>query len=118
MRDRFTLFVSEVSLKHYQEAHYEVKPRLLARSFREDSAMPAQKPSHCSHRKRLGKNVASLRAHRNLTQGKLAEKVGVSVRYIQSVEAGEYFPSLPTLVRLRATLRCDWNDIFEGCDKV
>ena len=86
--------------------------------FRENSTMPAQKPSSCSHRKRLGKNVASLRVRRKLTQEKLAEKVGVSARYIQSVEAGEYFPSLPTLVRLRATLRCDWDDIFEGCDKV
>ena len=62
--------------------------------------------------------MASLRVRRNLTQEKLAEKVGVSARYIQSVEAGEYFPSLPTLVRLRAALRCDWDDIFEGCDKV
>jgi transcriptional regulator with XRE-family HTH domain len=47
----------------------------------------------------------------------LAEKVGVSARYIQNVEAGENFPSLPTLVRLRATLRCDWNELFAGCEK-
>ncbi|ODU24063.1 MAG: hypothetical protein ABS95_02415 [Verrucomicrobia bacterium SCN 57-15] len=78
--------------------------------------MPVRKPSSCSHRKRLGKNVAALRARRNFTQEKLAEKVGVSARYIQSVEAGEYFPSLPTLVRLRVALRCDWNAMFESCD--
>lgn len=62
--------------------------------------------------------MAALRARRDLTQEKLAEKVGVSARYIQNVEAGEYFPSLPTLVRLRAALHCDWNELFTGCDRV
>jgi transcriptional regulator with XRE-family HTH domain len=79
--------------------------------------MPARKPDSCPHRKRLGKNVALLRARADLTQEELAEKVGASARYIQSIEAGEYFPSLPTLVRLRATLRCDWNELLAGCDK-
>jgi len=67
---------------------------------------------------RFGKNVASLRARRNLTQEKLAEKTGLSARYLQSVEAGDYFPSLPTLARLRAVLRCDWEEMFRGCDRV
>jgi len=53
-----------------------------------------------------------------LTQEKLAEKVGASTRYIQSVEAGEYFPSLPTMVRFQAAFRCGWEDLFSGCDKV
>lgn len=79
--------------------------------------MPARKPESCPHRKRLGKNIASLRARADLTQEGLAERVGVSVRYLQSVEVGEYFPSLPTLARLRAALRCDWNELFAGCDK-
>jgi transcriptional regulator with XRE-family HTH domain len=52
-----------------------------------------------------------------LTQEKLAEKTGISARYLQSVEAGEYFPSLTTLVRLRAVLRCNWKGFFDGCDK-
>jgi transcriptional regulator with XRE-family HTH domain len=86
--------------------------------FRENFGMPARKPESCPHRTRFGENVASLRERRKLTQEKLAEKGGVSARYIQSVEAGEYFPSLPTLVRLRATLRCDWEDLFRGCDRV
>ena len=64
--------------------------------------MPSRKVEFCPHRKRLGENVAALRARRNLTQEELAEKVDVSPRYVQSVEAGEYFPRLPTLVRLRA----------------
>ena len=80
--------------------------------------MPARKPDSCPHRTRLGKNMVALRVRRDLTQEALAEKVGVSARYIQNIEAGEYFPSLPALVRLRAALRCDWNELFAGCDKV
>ncbi len=80
--------------------------------------MPTGKPKSCPHRTRFGKNVAGLRTDRNLTQEKLAEKVGVSARYIQSVEAGEYFPSLPTLVRLRAALHSGWEDLFDGCENV
>jgi len=87
------------------------------RVFREDSGMPSRKPKSCPHRTRFGQNIAALRGRRALTQEKLAEKVGASTRYIQSVEAGEYFPSLPTLVRLRATLRCQWEELFNGCEK-
>jgi hypothetical protein len=35
----------------------------------------------------------------------------------RNVEARDKFPSR-TLVRLRATLRCDWNELFAGCGKV
>ena len=86
--------------------------------FHEDSQMPSRKAESCPHRKWLGQNVAALRARRDLTQEELAEKVDVSPRYIQSVEAGEYFPSLPVLVRLRAVLKCNWNELFAGCDRV
>jgi transcriptional regulator with XRE-family HTH domain len=79
--------------------------------------MPSRKPKDCPHRRRFGKNIASLRTRRDLTQEGLAEKMGVSARYVQSLEAGEYFPSLPTLVNLRATLRCHWEELFDGCDK-
>lgn len=80
--------------------------------------MPARKPKSCPHRTRFGKNVALLRSGQKMTQEALAEKTGVSVRYVQSVEAGEYFPSLPTLIRLRAALRCGWDDLFDRCDRV
>jgi len=80
--------------------------------------MPARKPKACPHRTRFGKNVARLRARRKLTQEGLAEKAGVSARYLQSVEAGEYLPTLPTLAHLKSALRCNWNELFGGCDKV
>jgi len=78
--------------------------------------MPVRKPKSSPYRTRFGKNIASMRAGGKLTQELLAEKIGTSVRYVQSLEAGEYFPSLPTLVRLKVTLRCDWNELFDGCD--
>jgi transcriptional regulator with XRE-family HTH domain len=87
-------------------------------AFQDDAGMPARKPKSCPHRRRLGTNIGSLRARQDLTQEKLAERVGVSARYIQSVEAGDYFPSLPTLARLRVALRCDWNELFAGCEKM
>jgi transcriptional regulator with XRE-family HTH domain len=80
--------------------------------------MPSRKAESCPHRRRLGQNVAALRARRKLTQEDLAEKVDVSPRYIQSVEAGECFPSLPVLVRLRGVLKCDWNELFAGSHRV
>jgi HTH-type transcriptional regulator, cell division transcriptional repressor len=80
--------------------------------------MPSRKTKASAYRKRFGENVAALRQRRKLTQERLAERVDVSPRYIQSIEAGDYFPSLPTLVRLRAALKCDWGDLFVGCDKV
>jgi DNA-binding XRE family transcriptional regulator len=86
--------------------------------FRQHLAMPARKPKRSPHRTRFGKNVALLRRRRRLTQEKLAEKAGTSPRYIQSIEAGEYFPSLPTLARLKIVLRCKWHELLGGCDKV
>ena len=88
------------------------------RPLRDDGQMPARKPKKSPPRVRFGKNIFSLRTKRRLTQEKLAEKAGLSVRYVQSIEAGEYLPSLPTLARLKSALRCDWNELFGGCDRV
>ena len=77
--------------------------------------VPTRKPAPCPSRTRFGKNVAGLRRREGMTQETLAEAVGLSVRYIQSLEAGEYFPALPTLIRLRQHLGTAWDDMFAGC---
>ena len=82
----------------------------------EHGSVPTRKPAPCPARTRFGKNVAELRRREGLTQEALAEAVGLSVRYIQSLEAGEYFPALPTLIRLRQHLCTAWDDLFAGCD--
>ena len=78
-------------------------------------SVPSQKPLPCPVRSVFGNNVARLRFSKGLTQEGLAERMGVSARYVQSLEAGEYFPSLPTLIKLRAALSASWDDVFAGC---
>jgi transcriptional regulator with XRE-family HTH domain len=53
-----------------------------------------------------------------LTQEKLAEKAGISAWYVQSVERGVNFPSLPVLSKLKNALDCSWNRLLDGCDEV
>ena len=77
--------------------------------------VPSRKPAPCSLKTEFGKNVTRLRRARGLTQEDLAERAGISARYAQSLEAGEYFPTLPTLVRLREKLGAAWDDLFKGC---
>ncbi len=78
--------------------------------------MPSRekKPAPSPQRTRFGNNVAKLRTRHGLTQEQLAEKIDRSVRYTQSIEAGEYWPSLPTLSLLRRTLKCSWDELLAG----
>ena len=48
-----------------------------------------------------------------MTQERLAENVGISCRYLQSVEGGDKLPSIEVLVRIRATLQCRWDDLMD-----
>ncbi len=66
-------------------------------------------------RTKFGHNITRLRRAKGYTQEQLAEQVGISARYTQSLEAGEYFPTLPNLVKLRAVLGAEWDQLFEGC---
>ena len=85
-------------------------------SFGNDGPMPSQKPAPCSIRGRFGANAAQLRIGRRLTQEQMAEKVGLSTRYWQSVEAGEYCPPIATIVRVKKALKCTWDGLFKGCE--
>lgn len=77
--------------------------------------MPSKKPVPCHLRDRFGSNVAGMRQGVGLTQEQMAEKCGLSTRYWQSLEAGEYFPPLATLTRIKSILACSWEDLFDGC---
>jgi DNA-binding XRE family transcriptional regulator len=79
------------------------------------SPMPVCKPKNWPQCSRFGRNLAVLREHRKLTREKLAEKVGTSTRYIQRLEAGEYFPGLPTLAQIKIALACSCEDLLAGC---
>ena len=77
--------------------------------------MPSKKPSPCTRRDRFGKNVAGMRIAMGFTQEQMAEKTALSTRYWQSIEAGEYFPPVATLARIKSTLDCSWEELFKGC---
>ncbi len=52
----------------------------------------------------FGKTVLNLRTARNLSQGQLGKKVGVTRSAIRSYEAGDRLPSLDSLVALSRAL--------------
>jgi transcriptional regulator with XRE-family HTH domain len=84
----------------------------------EHSKVPVCKEKSCPHRIRFGKNLAKLRKREELTQERVAEKMEVSARYIQNLEAGDNFPTLPILAHLKGVLHCSWDELFEGCERV
>ena len=53
------------------------------------------------------------RAMEDLTQGELAERVGVSRQAINSIETGKYDPSLELAFKLAEEFDCQIEDIFE-----
>jgi transcriptional regulator with XRE-family HTH domain len=61
---------------------------------------------------RVGRNLQKLRSANKLTQEAFAEKVGVSPRYIQGIEAGTRLPSLTIADALRRALKTTWNNLL------
>lgn len=49
-----------------------------------------------------------------LTQMVLAEKAGISLRYLQSLEAGQKLASVEVAGRLRSALQSSWDDLMKG----
>jgi transcriptional regulator with XRE-family HTH domain len=72
----------------------------------------ALKPKPCRERKTFGRNVARLRAAADLTQEQFAERTGLTARYVQQIESGDNFPSLPKLAVFCDFLAFSWNDLF------
>jgi transcriptional regulator with XRE-family HTH domain len=62
--------------------------------------------------KKIGANLRRIRDARGLSQEKLADLSDVHHRTIQKVESGEMLMRLPTLFRIRAALKCSWEDLL------
>jgi transcriptional regulator with XRE-family HTH domain len=62
--------------------------------------------------KTLGGNIRRLRVAVGLTQSELAERSDLSLRYEQDLESGLKCPSVPSLLRIRKTLGCCWDDLL------
>ena len=62
--------------------------------------------------KRLGDQIQRLRKKTGLKQYEVAEKVGVSPKYIQYVEAATRKPSLKTLYKIARVLDVKVQELF------
>jgi transcriptional regulator with XRE-family HTH domain len=66
---------------------------------------------------RFGQNLHAQRSKTKWTQEKLAERLKISWRYYQSLEAGSRAPSFELLLRIGKVLGCDWNDLMQDAEK-
>ncbi|MGA8216363.1 MAG: helix-turn-helix transcriptional regulator [Candidatus Sulfotelmatobacter sp.] len=53
-----------------------------------------------------------LRARHNMTQGELAEQLGVSRQTINAIETERYDPSLPLAFKIAHIFKCRIEDVF------
>ena len=60
----------------------------------------------------VGKRIKSLRQARKTTQEALAEKMGISAKYLSSIERGQENPTLDTLIKLADALKVELEEIF------
>ncbi len=60
----------------------------------------------------VGRRIAELRAARSLTQAELAEGAGVSVKYVQRVEAGQENLTIRTLAKFAELLEVRVVELF------
>jgi DNA-binding XRE family transcriptional regulator len=63
---------------------------------------------------KLGNNLARLRNSIGLSQAKMAERLGISLRHFQRVESGESAPSIPLLIDLHKIFKTTWDELFSG----
>jgi transcriptional regulator with XRE-family HTH domain len=62
----------------------------------------------------LRRNLRRLRTAAGLSQEGLAEKAGISPRYLQMIEAGNFGCSLAVLIRLRRALNVSWDVLLKN----
>jgi transcriptional regulator with XRE-family HTH domain len=62
----------------------------------------------------LGKNIKSLRSQRGLTQAILAEKAGISIIFLSSIERGTKFPKAETIARVADVFKVEVFELFKG----
>jgi putative transcriptional regulator len=59
-------------------------------------------------------DVRALRSRRGLSQGQLAEAIGVSRQTINSIETGRYTPSLPLAIALARFFEQPVEEVFHA----
>lgn len=61
---------------------------------------------------RLGRKISRIRREKDITQEKLAEKVGVSTTWVGYIETGYRRPNLKMIYRIAKALSVKVKDIF------
>lgn len=60
----------------------------------------------------IGRRLKRIRQRKKLTQENLAEKVGISPKYISSIERGQENPTLDTLIKIVHALEVEMGEVF------
>ena len=60
----------------------------------------------------FGKRIQTIRKSKNLTQEKLAEKIGLDTPNLSNIERGKHFVSAETLEKLAVALEVPENELF------
>lgn len=63
--------------------------------------------------KKIGRRIAELRQNAGLTQEQLAAKLGVTLKYLQRVEAGRHNLSVDSLVRFSRGVKAELRALFD-----
>jgi len=66
-----------------------------------------------SLKENLGKRIQEIRKSQNLTQEKLAEKIGIDTPNLSNIECGKRFVSAETLEKIISALNVNEKDLFD-----
>ena len=64
----------------------------------------------------IGKRIQTRRQEQNITQEKLAERVGISVVYLSKIENGRVYPTLETLSNICPELDTELSAILSNTE--
>ncbi len=62
---------------------------------------------------RVTNNIRALRAHREMTQADLADRIGVTRQTLIAIEQGRYSPSLEMAFRIARVFDTTLDDVFQ-----
>ena len=60
----------------------------------------------------IGARIAEIRSQKSMTQEHLAGEMGISSKYLSSIERGKENPTMNTLITLSEALKVDLGEIF------
>ncbi|MBI4823309.1 MAG: helix-turn-helix transcriptional regulator [Nitrospirae bacterium] len=60
----------------------------------------------------IGLRIRELRRSNGISQERLAEKAGISSKYLSSIERGKENPTLDTFIRLSGALNIEISEVF------